>query len=235
MATDTSQTKMLYDLQTLTSTYSERLKQAAISRHHALEQAFKSPLFSLTSLMGPINDGPEWPSDAAWLALGDHESVTIISDGLSDPWVEKNRPPTGLGLEVYIKSRDPELTNTSDLMSLTDTWLFPMTAEISHTLASYPRLCDKLLANEPLSMQLNIEHIKDGRGLVTVLLHAPEHTLAAIENNFGKVQLVGTTLLTQNESRWLAGKGAQGRLQLKSALIAAGIDCLATTNRQSVV
>lgn len=223
---------MLHDLHALTNPYSQRLKQASQSRHQALEKAFHNPLVALTSLMGPINDGPEWPSDAGWLALGSEDSVRIISDGLSDPWVEKDRPPTGFGLEVYVKS---EQLSQVDPGSLSDTWMFPMVAEISHTLAAYPRLGEKLCRGEPLSMQLNIDHLKDGVGLRGVLLHAPQNDIAEISNDFGNIQLIGTTLLTPTEYRWLSGKGLEGRSQLKESLIQAGIDGIVITERASVI
>ncbi len=125
--------------------YGERLEIASRSRHAALSLAFKSRLFALTSLMGPISDGPEWPSDASWLTFPHGDCACIISDGLSDPWVERDRPETGLGLEIFIETPDV-VFDAEAPMAVADTWLFPMTAELSHTLASYPRLCEKLRA-----------------------------------------------------------------------------------------
>ena len=150
--------------------YADKLELAARSRQQTIEQLFEAETFSLTSLMGPVSGGPEWPSDAAWLAMCRSDSASIISDGLSDPWIDRDRPDTGLGLEVYMETPDVKLEAGQPLMALADSWLFPTVAEISHTLASYPRLSEKLLAGVPLAMRFNIEHIKDGRGLVGALL-----------------------------------------------------------------
>ena len=213
--------------------YADKLEQAAVSRRAALEDCFQTETYALTSLMGPI-DGPEWPSDAAWLAMHDNDVSRIISDGLSDPWVEPDRPDTGLGLEIFIESPDVQPAQDDSLLSLADTWMFPMTAEISHTLASYQRLSAKLLAGEPLSLRFNIEHIKDGRGLAGALLHIPEH-LSKVQTAFGPIALVAATLLTVDELRWLGGRGEAGRRELLSRLYENHIGTRSLVNRASVL
>lgn len=213
--------------------YVERLEKASRSRHAAIQQVFGSELFSLTSLMGPI-DGPEWPSDAAWLALQHDDCACIISDGLSDPWVELTQPDIGLGLEVFIETPDFSVS-PSDPMAIADNWIFPMTAEVSHTLASYPRLCQKLRDGEILSTRFNIEHIKDGRGLVGALLHVPDALSAGLETEMGNIELVAATLLTAEELRWLSGRGDAGRRELLSALNDAGIGSRSIAGRSPVV
>ena len=214
--------------------YGDRLAAAAESRHRAFQQLFNSELHNLTSLMGPI-DGPQWPSDSSWLALRNNGISCIVSDGLSDPWVETDKPGTGLGLEVFIQSPDVVIEESAPLFSIADTWLFPMTAEVSHTLASYPRLCARLLLGEPLSIRFNIEHIKDGRGLVGAMLHIPDELRPGITLDAGRVSMVAATLLTVDELRWLAGKGEGGRRQLLKSLYDHGIGYQSLVGRASVV
>lgn len=213
--------------------YAVLLEQAASSRHQTIAKTFNARLFSLTSLMGPISSGPEWPSDASWLTLAHHDCACIISDGLSDPWVERDRPATGLGLEVFLETPDLAVSEQQP-MAIADTWLFPMTAEVSHTLASYPRLCGKLLAGVPLSLRFNIEHIKDGRGLAGALLHRPPD-LPELNMATGTVALVAATLLTNDELRWLGGRGEAGRQELLEALYHNGIGSRSLLQRASVV
>jgi len=215
--------------------YAAKLERAADSRRLAVERAFQAEVFALTSLMGPISEGPEWPSDAAWLAFQHAACAGIVSDGLSDPWVDPDKPSTGLGVEVFVESPDIALPAGASLMGLADTWLFPMTAEISHTLASYPRLCGKLLADEPLALRFNIVHIKDGRGLVGALLHAPRTMPAILNTASGPVKLIAATLLTGEELIWLGGKGESGRRQLLEKLYDAGIGSRSLSQRKSVV
>ncbi|WP_221794517.1 hypothetical protein [Oceanobacter mangrovi] len=221
-------------MNTTALSYADKLELAAGSRQQALQQLFDYPLFSLTSLMGPV-DGPDWPSDAAWLVSKLEGEACLISDGLSDPWVEPDRPQTGLGLEVLLVSSDFQLVEGESAMVMADTWMFPMIAEISHTLACYPRLCSKLLAAEPLSLRFNIEHIKDGRGLVGALLHQPRDMVSQIDTEFGPVQLIAATLLTGKELSWLVGKGEEGRRQLLERLYDAGVGCRSLGRRASVV
>ncbi|TVZ41030.1 hypothetical protein P886_0369 [Alteromonadaceae bacterium 2753L.S.0a.02] len=215
------------------TSYADRLDEACDSRHTSLEKIFNSDFFTLSSLMGPISDGPEWPSDASWLALAHDDCACIISDGLSDPWVDRDRSDSGLGLEVFVES--PDVTFSQDApMAIADTWMFPMTAEISHTLASYPRLCEKLINGEPLSLRFNIEHIKDGRGLVGALLHRPPH-LPDIQIANGSAALIAATLIKADELRWLTGRGIEGRRTLMTALYEAGVGSRSILNRPSVV
>ena len=215
-------------------TYADRLRMASEARQQALALAFDSELALLTSLMGPMSDGPEWPAAAAWLAARRHGNACIISDGLSDPFVERDRPETGLGVEVYLESPDVNLPEDAPLTALADTWLFPTLAEISHTLAGYARLCEKLLAGELLSLEFNIEHIKDGRGRVGALLNLPNAKAEPLNLPGGPVRLVSATLLTPGELRFLRGKGDHGRQELAAQLSAAGYDHVSLLNRPSL-
>lgn len=214
--------------------YASRLKIASESRHRAIEIWSGCDAVALSSLMGPMGDGPEWPSGPSWLALNRGGRACIMSDGLSDPWVEKDRPNNGLGLEVYVEVADLAIPNDTNLDSLSDTWLFPMMAEISHTLATYPKLCDRLRNNETLLMRLNIEHIKDGRGLVGMLLHRPPFEPFRLATPNGGFQLIVATLLTQQEVAFLKGRGEKGRLQLLEALTQVNRAGISLCNRESV-
>lgn len=215
--------------------YADRLRIATEARHQAIGAFFDCELLALTSLMGPMSDGPEWPAGAAWLAARHGDHGCIISDGLSDPWVERDRGDTGLGLEVFIESPDVGISADTPLAVLADTWMFPMLAEISHTLAGYSRLCDRLVAGELLSLEFNIDHIKDGRGRAGALLSLAQHSAAELSLPGGKVQLVAATLLTPAELSYLRGKGASGRCELADKLSASATGRLSLLHRPSVV
>lgn len=215
-------------------TYADRLRMAAEARHRAISDLLDSDLAALTSLMGPMSDGPEWPAGAAWLAARHGKNACIISDGLSDPWVERDKPEIGLGLEVFIESPDAGIAGDAPLSKLADTWLFPMLAEVSHTLAGYPRLSEKLLDGELLSMEFNIDHIKDGRGRVGALLSRPGWLSANLSLPGGEVRLIAATLLTVEELRFLRGKGAAGRRELADRLQAADVGHLSLLRRPSL-
>ena len=216
-------------------TYSDRMRIVTEARHQAISQHLAAELYSLTSLMGPMSDGPEWPAGAAWLAAWHGKNGCIISDGLSDPWVERDKPETGLGLEVFIESPDYGLAAKASATRLADTWLFPMLAEISHSLAGYAKLSEKLLTGELLSLEFNIEHIKDGRGPVGALLNIPSDLNTHFSLSCGEIRLVPATLLTGAELRYLRGKGDAGRRELAGKLQTAGIGHLSFLNRPSLV
>lgn len=215
-------------------TYADRLNLATQARHEAIKSRFNSELAALTSLMGPMSDGPEWPAGAAWLAARHGGNACIFSDGLSDPWVERDKPETGLGVEVFIETPDAGLVGDAPLTKLADTWLFPLIAEVSHTLAGYAKLCEKLLAGELLSLEFNIDHIKDGRGRVGALLSKPRQDSAGLTMPGGTVSLIAATLLTVDELKFLRGKGPAGRQELADKLYAAGVGHLSLLHRSSV-
>jgi hypothetical protein len=194
-------------------------------------------LVQLTTLMGPMSDGPEWPAGPAWIAARRNKNGCVISDGLSDPWVERDRAETGLGLEVFIESADAGVDEGKPLAGLADTWLFPMNAEISHILVGNSRLCERLVKGELASLEFNIEHIKDGRGRVGALLNLnmSADDCYSLSLPGGAVRLVAATLLTVAELRFLRGKGEDGRRELAEKLIAAGVGHLSVLHRSSVV
>lgn len=215
-------------------TYADRLNMAVEARHRAISELLASELTALTSLMGPMSDGPEWPAGAAWLAARHGQNACVISDGLSDPWVERDRPETGLGLEVFVESPDAGIADDAPLTALADTWLFPMIAEVSHTLAGYPPLCEKLRSGELLSLEFNIDHIKDGRGRVGVLLSTPRNGAADLQLPGGAVKMIAATVLTPGELKFLRGKGEAGRRELADKLYDAGIGHLSLLRRDSL-
>lgn len=223
------------DTEPVGPTYRDRLEAAIRARHAALAACFKAPLTPLTMLMGPMSDGPEWPSDAAWLALRVAGKACIVSDGLSDPWVEPDRPGNGLGIEVFMQTPDLEPAQPDSASSIADSWLFPAVAEISHTLAQYPRLCQSLVDGNALALRFNIEHIKDGRGLVGALLHAPRGYPDELSVNGLSVRLIAATLLTKEELDSLSGKGLEGRQLLLQKLIDRGIADLSLLRRAAVI
>lgn len=214
--------------------YADRLNIATEARHRAIKEVFASEITPLTSLMGPMSDGPEWPAGASWLAARHGENACIVSDGLSDPWVERDKPETGLGIEVFVESPDTKIASDAPLTDLADTWLFPLLAEVSHTLAGYPRLCQKLCRGDKLSMELNIDHIKDGRNRVGVLLHRPRDLNGELDIGEG-VKLIAATLLTEAELQFLRDKGESGRGELAEKLYAAGNGHLSLLQRPSTV
>lgn len=213
-------------------TYADPLNLATQARHEAIKTLFESEITALTSLMEPMSDGPEWPAGAAWLAARHGDNACIISDGLSDPWVERDKPETGLGIEVFIESPDAGIAVDAPLQNLADSWLFPLLAEVSHTLAGYSKLAEKLLKGELLSLEFNIDHIKDGRGRVGALLNIPRDQPATLSMPGGAIKMIAATLLTRSELAYLRGKGQSIRLDLADELYQTGVGQLSILNIQ---
>jgi hypothetical protein len=214
--------------------YADRLRRAAQARSEAIEIIGNGTSAALTSLMGPMGEGPEWPAGPAWRAVRRDGRLLIFSDGLSDPWVERDRPENGLGLEVFIDSPQSGLPVEAPLATAADTWLFPMVAEVSHLIAGRHRLRETLLAGGLLSLEFTIDHLKDGRGRVGALLNVPARDVpAAVHLPGGPVRLVAVTLINPDELASLRGGGTAAREQLATKLEAAGIGHLSVPRRES--
>lgn len=216
--------------------YADRLQQAMKYRTQALESLGGGHSAALTSLMGPMGQGPEWPAGAAWRAIRIEERLLIFSDGLSDPWVERDRPETGLGLEVFIDSPASGLADDAPLTGAADTWLFPMVAEVSHLMAGSRRLRETPMDGSLSSLEFAIDHLKDGRGRVGALLNLPAEGIpASIDLPGGPVRLVAITLLNPDELAFLRQGGVAARLSLAAKLQAAGIGHRSLPRRASVL
>jgi hypothetical protein len=216
--------------------YADRLHQAAETRRLAIDALGGGESAALTSLMGPMGEGPEWPAGSAWRSARRGDNLLIFSDGLSDPFVERDRPETGLGLEVFIESPQSGLPVNAPLDHAADTWLFPMLAEVSHIMAGRHRLRETLLEGGLLSMQFAIDHLKDGRGRVGALLNMKAGGIpATIGLPGGEVRLVAVTVLNPDELAFLRGGGPAAREELAGRLVEAGIGHLALPRRESVV
>lgn len=216
--------------------YSDRLQLAIQYRTQALESLGGGQSAALTSLMGPMGQGPDWPAGAAWRTIRRDGRLLIFSDGLSDPWVERDRPETGLGLEVFIDSPDSGLAVDAPLAQAADTWLFPLIAEVSHLLAGSRRLREAPMESRLASLEFAIDHLKDGRSRVGALLNMPAPDIpASIELPGGPVRLVAVTLLTPDELAFLRQGGAAARESLAAKLAAADIGHLSWPRRASVL
>lgn len=216
--------------------YADRLQQAAEARRLAIEALVGGESAALTALMGPMGEGPEWPAGAAWRSARRGENLLIVSDGLSDPFVERDRPETGLGLEVFIESPQSGLPANAPLASATDTWLFPMIAEVSHILAGRHKLRETLLDGGLLSLHFAIDHLKDGRGRVGALLNVKAEGMPeTIALPGGPVRLVAVTLLNPDELASLTGGGMEKREELAAKLRAAGVGHWAMPRRAAAV
>jgi hypothetical protein len=213
--------------------YADRLRLAAEARAAAVDGLADGPGVALTSLLGPLGEGPEWPAGPAWRAIRREGRVLIFSDGLSDPWVDRKLPETGLGLEVYVDSPASGLAAGAPLVNAVDTWLFPMIAEVSHLLAGRSTIRSSLLGGGLGSLEFMIDHLKDGLGHRGALLNpGPDGMPATILLPGGQVGLVAVTLLMPSELLYLRRGGS--REELARRLRQAGVGHWSLPNREAV-
>lgn len=214
--------------------YADRLRLAAESRTAAIDALADGPGMALTSLLGPLGEGPEWPAGPAWRAIRREGRLLIFSDGLSDPWVDRKLPETGLGLEVFVDSPDSGLAADAPLEKAIDTWLFPMIAEVSHLLAGRGSMRAGVCGGDLGSLEFMIDHLKDGLGhRGALLVPQVEGMPAVIQLAGGPVRLVAVTLLMPSEVQYLRRGGS--REQLAERLRLTGVGHLSIPRREPVV
>lgn len=214
--------------------YPDRLRLAAEARTAAIDALADQPGVALTSLLGPLGEGPEWPAGPAWRAIRREGRVLIFSDGLSDPWVDRKLPETGLGLEVFVDSPASGLDAAAPLVNAVDTWLFPMIAEVSHLLAGRNAIRGNMIGGGLGSLEFAIDHLKDGLGHRGALLNPrPASMPATIQLPGGSVGLVAVTLLMPAELLFLRRGGS--REELAERLSRAGVGHWSLPCREPVV
>src|SRR5262245_46697018 len=87
----------------------------------------------LAPLMNPtFLGGPRWPAlRQAWRVVNDGRRTAIVSDGLSDPFDDRDEQNTGLGLEFVGETEDP-LPDP-----IHQGWLFHIVYEVSQQAAEH--------------------------------------------------------------------------------------------------
>ena len=178
----------------------------------------------LSHLINPtFMGGPRWPGmRQAFRVVRQDHAVLVASDGLSDPYDEGEGPAdvNGLGLECFVVSSEP-------IQTLPGTWIFDLVWSASQQAAQHGDLAALLDEYGVLSMELYdigipAEHSSrfvNAEGGVGVLLGTREPRVPReIAGPLSPIRLVGATLLTLDELRYIVEGGPGARRDIAERL-----------------
>lgn len=182
----------------------------------------------------PIVVGGNWPARRqVWRIIHRPEGRTLlVTDGLSDFFVENVEPSIGFGLELALETGEP-------LQDVAKSWPLLLLERVSNEVAEHEQLREKVKAGF-LSMELPGKEMpeplltKEGR--VGVLLGMESSTLP---NRFtlpaGEARLVTIKVLMPSELAYLLEHGKRGRDELVRRFSQGGDEHLSRAWRRAVV
>ncbi|WIG97935.1 DUF1629 domain-containing protein [Myxococcus sp. SDU36] len=182
----------------------------------------------------PIVVGGSWPARRqVWRVIHRPEERTLlVTDGLSDFFVDRVEPSVGFGLELALETNEP-------LGDVEKSWPLLLLERVGDELAEHESVREKVKAGF-LSMEVSgqgmPEPLLTKEGRVGVLLGMESNTLP---RNFtmpaGKVRLVTLKVLLPSELAFLLEKGKVGRDELLRRFSLQGHGHLSCVRRSPVV
>lgn len=182
----------------------------------------------------PIVVGGNWPARRqVWRVIHRPEGRTLlVTDGLSDFFVDRAEPSVGFGLELALETDEP-------LGDVEKSWPLLLLERVGNELAEHESVREKVKVGF-LSMEVAGQGVpeplltKEGR--VGVLLGMAPSTLPArFTMPAGEVRLVTVKVLMPVELAYLLEHGKRGRDELVQRFAQEGQEHLSRTWRQSVV
>jgi hypothetical protein len=182
----------------------------------------------------PIVVGGAWPARRqVWRVIHREEGRTLlVTDGLSDFFVDRVEPSVGFGLEFALETDEP-------LQKVEKSWPLLLLERVGNEVAEHEQVREKVKAGF-LSMELSgkdmPEPLLTKEGRVGVLLGMESSTLP---NRFtlpaGEVRLLTVKVLMPSELAYLLEHGRHGRDELMRRFSQSGDEHLSRSWRQSVV
>ena len=181
-----------------------------------------------------VPSGPAWPGQRqAWRVI--HRTgkrLLLVTDGLSDPFLEQAVPSVGFGLELAIETNEP-------VKDIQGSWLLQVLQRVANELAEHERVREAALEVQ-LTMEVSGKGVpkplvtRDGR--VGVLLGVESNTLPQhITTPAGEVRLVTVKALLPTELAYRVQHGKQGLEELARRFAENGEEHLSRAKRRAVV
>ncbi|NVJ10444.1 hypothetical protein HUW63_35200 [Myxococcus sp. AM001] len=182
----------------------------------------------------PIVVGGGWPARRqVWRVIHRPEGRTLlVTDGLSDFFVDQVEPSVGFGLELALETNEP-------LGDVEKSWPLLLLERVGDELAEHESVREKLQAGF-LSMEVSgqgmPEPLLTKEGRVGVLLGMASSTLPGrFAMPAGEVRLVTVKVLMPVELAYLLENGKHGRDELLRRFVEEGQEHLSRAWRQPVV
>lgn len=183
--------------------------------------------------------GPRWPAlRQAFIKVETPDSVILTSDGLSDPFDDREEPSQGFGVECYLESTDPALRTS--IASLNQTWQFVLVYQVAQNFAQNGNVKALFKEYGILSMEFYDLGVPDAfcaeDGRVGVMLGVkPWQRPLSIAGPVADIDLISIKLLAPRELEHILQYGGRGREALAKMFHEQGSYHLSNLGRVSVV
>ncbi|EAU62061.1 conserved hypothetical protein [Stigmatella aurantiaca DW4/3-1] len=182
----------------------------------------------------PIVVGGSWPARRqVWRIIHRPGGRTLlVTDGLSDFFVDRSEPSVGFGLELALETNEP-------LGDVEKSWPLLLLERVGNEIAEHESVREKVKVNF-LSMEVSgqgmPEPLLTKEGRVGGLLGMESSTLPGrFTMPAGEVRLITVKVLMPVELAYLLENGKRGREELVRRFCQAGQGHLSRTWRQPVV
>lgn len=238
VTTPSGASSISFEYNNLKMEWDNRLNAATDARYHAYAALGDVDNDVIAPMLGAAFTGDaEWPCRPGWRVARGRKGLAVISDGLSDPYADKEGP--GLGVEVFMQTKEKILKRRAPIRDITGTWLFSAVADVCNTIAAHGGIPELLDKEQHLSIEVDgsrfPEALRNDDGRVGVLLGL---TAKGVPNEIqlaeGNAHLVAITLLTRAELAYITDGGRAARIEVAEEL-AKKVGHLSMTKRDSVV
>lgn len=198
---------------------------------------------ALTQLTNPLfRGGPKWPANRqAFLRVDRSKTMVLVSDGLSDPFLDDDTLAKGQGLaiEFYLETNDKDAMGMN-WEKLKSHWPFQLVYMVALNAAHGQNFREMIVEHQVLTMELR--HINapaqflSEEGLVGVMIGGEvKNIVDRSKGPLGDILQVPVTLLTREEIDYAMANGAAGERKLKKLMRKKGHYHLSSTERASVL
>jgi hypothetical protein len=180
--------------------------------------------------------GPAWPAlRQAFSIIHRGDNTIVISNGLSDPFDDVEKPNTGFGIEIYAETKERIEGN------ITESSLFKLVHATAQQAAHSGQMADFVRQHGVITMELyaddcGLHQYQNENGMVGIMIGV-EHPDVPKKFDFpgGEVILAAVQVLTPEELSYVAEARAEGRNNLHEKLKATGIYHFLSPDRRSLI
>jgi hypothetical protein len=192
-------------------------------------------------LISPEFQGaPAWPTTRqAFRTVRPAESLIIVSDGLSDLFVDTDSQEPGFGCEVFIECPDLAGAEFADIRS---SWQFDLIETLARNVAHLGGIQTPIRQHGIFSMELPAPanmpaHWLTQHGTVGALINVTvpgRPSYMEIDKDV-EIRLVALTILLPDETEYVVAGGAERRADIAQRLVSSGTGLASPANRRSVL
>jgi hypothetical protein len=219
------------DEDSISQKHLERLKQLDVARDAAWSSLGQ---LEAASIIPIVPFGPLWPGHRqAWRVIHrDNGNTLLVTDGLSDPFIDRDEPSAGLGLELVIETSEP-------LSEVRGSWPLRLLQAVTDEVVEHANV-RAWLHKGLMSMEVPGEDLPDSlvtrEGRVGVLLGLESSTLPRrISTPAGDVLLVTVKALLPAELAFMLRQGRAGPGELARRFAEAGDAHVSRSWRKPIV